>query len=140
MADQRDPLANATNVSDYGDTVFTRNASFTGNLKTDGAVRIYGVFEGTIETAGPLVVGKSARVTATIVAHDVGVVGTVYGNISAAGKVEIYRGGRVYGDIDARALRIEDGGIFSGHSTMKEDEPNPYLLQGPPPAQDGHSR
>lgn len=128
MAGQ-DPLGNATNVTDHGETVFTRNTSFSGTLKTDGAVRIYGIFEGDIETTGPLVIGKTARVTATITAHDVGVAGTVLGNISAVGKVEIYAGGRVHGDIEARALRIDDGGIFSGHSTMREEDPNPYVLE-----------
>jgi cytoskeletal protein CcmA (bactofilin family) len=123
-----DPLGNATNVTDHGETVFTRNTSFTGTLKTDGAVRIYGIFEGDIETAGPLIVGKTARVTATISAHDVGVAGTVMGNISALGKVEIYAGGRVYGDIEARALRIDDGGIFSGHSTMRDETVEPFVF------------
>ena len=123
-----DPLGNATNVTDHGETVFTRNTSFSGTLKTDGTVRIYGVFEGDIETAGPLVIGKTARVTATILAHDVGVAGTVMGNITAVGKVQIYAGGRVYGDIEAEGLRIDDGGIFSGHSTKREDAPNSHAV------------
>jgi cytoskeletal protein CcmA (bactofilin family) len=140
MAEQ-DPLRNATNVSDHGETIFTRNTSFNGVLKTDGAVRIYGAFEGEIETAGPVIIGKSARVAATISAHDVGVAGTMLGNISAAGKVEIYSGGRVQGDIVARALRVDDGAVFSGRSTMRDDADVPFLVEAPGTALDnGHGR
>lgn len=131
MADV-DPLSNATNITDHGETVFTRNCGFNGVLKTDGPVRIYGMFEGEIETTGPLVIGKSAHVTATIVAHDVGVAGTVTGNINAVGRVEIFSGGRVYGDVVARALKIDGGGVFSGHSIMREDEPDTALILARP--------
>ncbi|MBI2888245.1 MAG: polymer-forming cytoskeletal protein [Chloroflexi bacterium] len=124
-----DPLAQAANVVDHSETIFTRNTSFSGTLKSDGDIRIYGAFEGEIETAGMLIVGKAARVVASISAHDVGIAGTVVGNITAVDRLEIYAGGRVYGDVVAGALRIEDGAIFSGQSTMREADLDPYLLE-----------
>ncbi len=128
MPDFRNLFATTNNVVDHGETVFTRNTSFHGSVKSDGPIRIYGNVEGDIETAGPCVVGKTARVTASIIAHDVGVAGTVVGSITAEGRVEIYASGRVYGDVVARALRIDDGGVFSGQSTLRESDPGPLLL------------
>ena len=89
----------------------------------------YGVFDGDIETTGPVVIGHTARVTGTVVAHDVGVAGTVNGDINAYGRVEIYNGGRVYGDISSSGLRIDDGAIFTGQSTMREDDSDPFMLE-----------
>lgn len=126
-----DPLSQAANIVDHGETIFTRNTSFNGSLKSDGPIRIYGTFDGDIETAGSLIVGKAAKVVATITARDVGVAGTVVGNITALERLEIYSGGKVYGDVVARALKIEDGAIFSGQSTMRGEDPDPFLLETP---------
>lgn len=128
---QRDPLAHAADIIDHHETVFTRNTSFSGTLKTDGPVRIYGTFNGDIETTGALIIGQAARVGATIIAQEVGVAGTVVGNITATERLEIYAGGRVFGDVVTRALKIEDGAIFSGQSTMPQPEPDPFLLEAP---------
>ncbi len=109
--------------SDDGETVITRNSNIEGSLKADGTVKIYGSFEGEIATAGTLIVGREAQVVATISVHDMRIAGTVRGNIIAAGRVEIFAGGKVWGDIAAATLRIEEGAFFSGQSLMREGTP-----------------
>ena len=130
MTNKRDPLANALNVTDHGETILTQNTTFSGSLKCEGPVKIYGILDGEVETAGPLIVGRTARVTATIFAHEVGVAGIVVGNITAIDRVEIYAGGKVYGDVLAKALTIEEGAAFSGQSTLREQDPDPFTLEG----------
>ena len=103
-----------------GETAVSKTTNFEGNLKSDGAVRIYGHFRGQIETAGSLIIGKSAEVHANVKARNVAIGGLIHGNIDAKGKVEIFSGGRVYGDIDSYALCIEEGAIFSGRSQMRD--------------------
>jgi cytoskeletal protein CcmA (bactofilin family) len=129
MLSKRNPLADAAHVTDHRETILAQNSSFSGTLKCEGPVRVYGVFEGIIETAGTLIVGKFAKVTANILAHEVGVAGTVVGNITALDRVEIYSGGKVYGDVEADSLRIDDGGIFSGQSTMRHQDVDPLMLE-----------
>ena len=119
---------------DDGETVITRTTNLEGTLKSDSTVRIYGVFEGVIETAGTLIIGKAARVAANISAQHVGVAGMVKGNIAAIGRVEILSGGRVYGDIIAASLRIEEGAFFTGQSLMKTKEEQ-LLLEAPSEAE-----
>ena len=126
-----DSLVQAANIIDHTETVFSRNTTFSGSLKSDGNIRIYGTFDGEIETAGSLTVGKAAKVVATISAHDIGIAGTVIGNITAVDRLEIYAGGRVYGNVVARALRIEDGALFSGKSTMPDQDLAPFLIEPP---------
>lgn len=104
--------------SDAPESVITRTSTVSGKIRTDGDIRIFGTFDGDIETTGAVTVGRAARLTAQIMAKDVSVMGTVVGNIRAVGRVEILSGGRVFGDIAATALRIEDGAVFSGRSVV----------------------
>ena len=111
------------------ENVFGASKRFEGRLTSDGNIRVDGVFEGSIETAGNVIIGEQARVMADIVANGVQVWGAVKGNITAAGRLEILSSGRVWGDIKVAALLIDEGGIFRGQCTMQGDEP--LLLEGP---------
>ncbi len=90
------------------------NTSCHGTIKSDGNLRLDGLFEGHIETAGNVIIGTSAQVRADVVAHAVQVWGTVYGNITAQGRLEILPGGQVYGDVHTNSLTIDGGGILRG--------------------------
>lgn len=117
------------------ETILTRTTDFEGKVKADGPVRIYGIFNGEIETAGTVIVGKAAMVTATIAAKDVAVAGTLRGNVTAARRMEIFAGGKVYGNITCASLRIEEGAFFSGQSLMGEKEGEHPLFKAPPGAE-----
>jgi cytoskeletal protein CcmA (bactofilin family) len=69
-----------------------------------------------------LYIGPVAQVVADVDAESAAVAGAIRGNINATGQVEILAGGRVYGDIVASALRIDDGAVFSGMSTLHPEE------------------
>lgn len=101
-----------------------------GHLTSDGNIRVDGVFEGSIETAGNVIIGEQARVMADIVANGVQVWGAVKGNITASGRLEILSSGRVWGDIKVAALLIDEGGIFRGQCIMQQDG-EPLLIEGP---------
>lgn len=103
----------------HGETVISRETNLQGTIKSDGMMRIFGTFEGQIETAGTLIIGEHAQVVADIVAQNVAVAGMLKGNIHASGRIEILAGGRVYGDIVTSSLRIEEGAFFTGLSQME---------------------
>jgi cytoskeletal protein CcmA (bactofilin family) len=94
------------------------NTSYEGTLRSDGNIRIDGVFSGRIETAGNVILGPSARVLADIVANVVQVWGSIQGNIKTHGRLEILSNGRVWGDIDVASLLIDEGGMFRGQCLM----------------------
>ena len=114
------------------ENVFGASTRFEGRLTSDGNIRVDGVFEGTIETAGNVIIGEQARVMADIVANGVQVWGAVKGNITATGRLEILSSGRVWGDIKVAALLIDEGGVFRGQCAMQA-EGEPLLIEGPLP-------
>ncbi|HHX43978.1 MAG TPA: polymer-forming cytoskeletal protein [Chloroflexi bacterium] len=113
------------------ENVFGPNTSFQGHMRSDGNVRVDGVFEGTIETAGNVIIGPSARVMADITANAVQVWGAVRGNVTAHGRLEILPSGRVWGDIHVASLLIDEGGIFRGQCTMAGDDIEALSLPAP---------
>ncbi|MFH1486213.1 MAG: polymer-forming cytoskeletal protein [Chloroflexota bacterium] len=122
------------------ETILARTTDFEGKLKADGEVRIYGIFNGEIETAGTVVVGKAAVVTATVTAKNVTIGGTVKGNMTASGRVEILSGGKVYGNIASSSLKIDEGALFSGQSMMEAKEGGQPLFKSPEPAPEVQSK
>jgi cytoskeletal protein CcmA (bactofilin family) len=105
-------------------------ASFNGHLKCDGSVRIDGFYQGSIETAGNVIIGEGAQVVADITAENVSISGAVKGSITARGRLEILSPGRVWADIAVTSFLIDDGGFFRGKSVMSsEPEPSFEPLQ-----------
>lgn len=100
------------------ETLIGPTANFVGDLKSDGGVRIEGVLEGSLETAGNLVVGEKARIVAHIIAHNVSVAGAIKGNISA-NRVEVLSTGRVWGDISVNSFLLDEGGFIQGQINMQ---------------------
>ena len=110
------------------DNLLGPNTSYNGTIKSDGNIRIEGVFQGHIETAGNVIVGPSAKVLADIVASAIQVWGAVRGNIDARGRLEILPDGRVWGDIRVASLLIDEGGMFRGQCTMAGEQVEPLTL------------
>ena len=110
------------------DNLLGPNTSYNGTIKSDGNIRIEGVFQGHIETAGNVIVGPSAKVLADIVAHTIQVWGAVRGNVDARGRLEILPDGRVWGDIRVASLLIDEGGMFRGQCTMAGEQIEPLTL------------
>jgi cytoskeletal protein CcmA (bactofilin family) len=110
---------NRTSEPEHIETVLGPSANLRGTLRSDGGVRVDGVFEGAIETAGNVVVGEGAKVVADIMAKNVTVGGAVKGNVEATGRLEILSTGIVYGDISVQSVMIDQGGQLHGLSRMR---------------------
>ena len=99
-------------------TVFSKDTEFFGSLSFKKSLQINGSFEGEIASGGFLVVGEGAVVKANIRAKTVILMGTVYGNIEAASRLEIHSTGKLYGNIRTAKLQIADGVVFEGTCEM----------------------
>jgi len=100
------------------ENVLGRSCMIRGDLTADGAFRIDGTIEGSVESHGAVIVGESGTVRGSVRGSNVVVAGTVQGDVICPGHLEILAKGRVEGDIDARSMRIETGGVFCGTSRM----------------------
>jgi cytoskeletal protein CcmA (bactofilin family) len=106
---------------DEMENILGRTSLFRGDFSADGAFRIDGWIEGSVESRSEVVIGESGAVRGNVRGTDVVVAGQVFGNVVCSGHLEILAKGKVEGDIDAQSVRIETGGIFRGTSRMGQD-------------------
>ena len=115
------------------ETVIGPTTNFKGSVQNDGGLRVEGIFEGSVETGGNLIVGEEAKVMADIVAYNVSVAGAIKGNVKA-NRVEVLSTGRVWGDITVKSFLVDEGGFIRGEIIMEGAELKPPLTKAPKPA------
>ena len=91
--------------------------TFTGTVLLNGRVR------GEIVSTDTLVVGEKGVINATIRSGVVEVAGEVVGNISATERIELHPSCRVYGDIEAPVVTIDEGALLEGQCRMTKLRP-----------------
>jgi cytoskeletal protein CcmA (bactofilin family) len=116
------------------DTVIGPNAYFRGDIQSDGGARIDGIFEGTIDITGNLIIGQGAKVVADVQANNISISGAIKGDINA-NKVEILESGRMWGDLKVNSLLLNEGAYLRGQTTMHADV-EPPLIEPPRESRD----
>jgi len=119
---QAPPAAPASKI----ETIIGPNAHFRGDVQSDGGVRVDGIFEGTIDITGNLVIGEGAKIIANIQANNISISGAVKGNV-AGNRVEILETGRVWGDLTINSLLLNEGAYLRGQTTMHGDIEPPMI-------------
>ena len=94
-----------------------------GKCTFSGTVMLNGRFRGQIVSSGSLIVGKTGVVNASIRAGLVLISGEVVGDVIAAERVELLGSARVFGDVEAPVVLIEEGVLFEGHCRMTKAGP-----------------
>mgnify|MGYP000948066050 CR=1 FL=1 len=112
------PVQKATSASFLG-----KGTKIDGKFEIDGNVRIDGNFKGEIEgNNADLIIGEGALIEATVKVKNLTVMGEVRGNIYCEDKLEIHNSGKLFGEISAKRLIIEENAIFEGKSHMTKDD------------------
>jgi cytoskeletal protein CcmA (bactofilin family) len=104
-------------------TVVGKGARIEGNLISAGSLRIDGQVKGKITAEGDVSLSPQSDVQADIEARNVVVGGAFTGNIVAASRAELAKGGRVDGNVTSKVLVVAEGAVFTGQSIM--DGPRP---------------
>jgi cytoskeletal protein CcmA (bactofilin family) len=112
------------------ENVLGPSLTIRGDLAADGGFRIDGNVEGNVESRAAIIVGESGVVRGDVRGTDIVVAGRVLGNVTSSGHLEILAKGRIEGDIDAKSVRIETGGVFRGTSHMGEEPGRVAAAQG----------
>ena len=99
-----------------------------GNIVFHGPAVLGGKLEGEVRAEQRLEIGESAVVDANIDGVDVVVRGVVHGNVTATAKLQLYRTGRILGDVACGALHVEDGAVFEGTCRMLNRSPKDRSL------------
>ena len=107
-----------------------------GKYTFSGTVMLNGRFRGEIVSNDSLIVGEKGVVNASIRAGIVLISGEVVGNVMASERVELRGSARVYGDVEAPVVVIEEGVLFEGHCRMTKARP----VEAAPPAPPARER
>ena len=98
--------------------VIAANSRWHGELHACGSLHIYGHAEGDLTAERDIWIASGAEVDATVRAMNMIVAGTVGGVIVCGGRLEVWPGGLVAGDVTAPSLVVHDGATLSGTLRM----------------------
>lgn len=115
-----DPVSPARGIARIGSTITIR-----GDVTGAESLVIDCRVEGSVSLENhDLTVGQSGRVSAGVSANQIRVEGEVTGNIHGFEKVVVTQTGRVWGNIVAPRVTLEEGAMFKGAIDM-DPEPRP---------------
>ena len=99
-------------------TVLADDLEVNGIVKFKSSLMIKGVLDGEIISEGLLIVGPTAKVTATITTKDLISHGEIKGDVTASGQVILKETAVHTGDITTPNIVLESGSIFNGSCVM----------------------
>jgi len=104
-------------------TLINEGTEIEGKVTFSGTVLLNGRMRGEIVSNDVLVVGEKGVVNASIHAGIVEISGEVVGNVSATERIELRANCRVYGDIEAPVVIIDEGALLEGQCRMTKGRP-----------------
>jgi cytoskeletal protein CcmA (bactofilin family) len=115
--------------------VLGKSVIVKGEIHGREDLTIDGEVEGTIELQEHrLTIGANAKVSATVKAREIVVLGTLQGNVETRDKVEIRKDAKLVGDIRTARIMIEDGAYFKGTvDIVRAETPKPQAVAAPKP-------
>ena len=100
------------------DTVLGEFTSFTGNIESEGSIKILGKVEGDIKASGDIYIETTSSVTGNIYGSNVFISGYIKGNVLAKGILHLMSQSRLYGDVEVNGIVTDEGAIFQGNCRM----------------------
>ena len=100
------------------ETIIGPTVKVKGDFHGQGNIVVEGEVEGSLKSRNKLQVKDKAKVIADVEAKDAIIGGTVQGNITVEGYLELTKTAVVNGDIVASSLSIARGAVFNGRCTM----------------------
>ena len=96
----------------------------TGDIKSNGDIRIDGSLTGSLNTKGKVVIGPTGKVNGEVICKNSEVSGFIEGKISVGQLLNLKASSKILGDIATSKLSIEPGANFSGNCKMSDNDNN----------------
>jgi cytoskeletal protein CcmA (bactofilin family) len=90
----------------------------TGNIKTEGSIRVDGKIVGNLVTQSDAAVGLNGVVEGAVDARNITVAGKVLGTLTAVQKLILESHSVLKGDLRTSRLVVDEGAVFDGRSSM----------------------
>ena len=99
-------------------TMFGQGTQLSGDVNSDGDIRVDGSVKGILQSKAKIVVGVTGVVEGDLICQNATIEGKVTGNIMAAEMVILTKSAFVSGDIQLKKLVVEEGARFNGNCSM----------------------
>ena len=117
MAKYNETESNPINLISIGTDI-------TGDIKSNGDIRIDGSLVGNLNTKGKVVIGLTGKVKGEVICKNSEVSGLIEGKIAVSQLLNLKATSKILGDITTSKLSIEPGAMFSGNCKMSENVNN----------------
>jgi len=107
-----------------GLTIIAAGTRVTGDVDSDGVVKVEGEVVGGVRAARQVLVARGGRVEGDVVCPDAVLGGVVQGSVAAEERVEVQPGAVVHGDIVTGRLIVQEGGEVNGSVHMTNGRPS----------------
>lgn len=104
--------------------LLSNGTEITGDIKSNGDIRIDGFLTGNLTTKGKVVIGPTGKVKGEVYCKNSEVSGNIEGRICVSQLLTLKADSRIAGDIVTFKLSIEPGAKFTGNCKMSESENN----------------
>jgi len=115
-------------------TLIGEDTVLDGNIKCNGAVRIDGTVNGSINSESDIFIGEKAVIKGNLYGNSIYVSGKVEGNIYSKSSVHFFSTAYILGDIEAFSIVTDEGAVFNGKCSIltsdKEPSTSKKLLNG----------
>ena len=136
MAKKENPLAERSGGREAGLSVVAAGMHITGELDTNGVVKIEGIVTGSVRAERQVLVAKGGVVEGDILTREAVVGGEVRGAIYADERVEVQATSQVNGNITTKRILLQEGGEVNGH--LKMEDPKALSRKAEAVTQEGH--
>jgi cytoskeletal protein CcmA (bactofilin family) len=103
--------------------LISNDTEITGDVMSNGDIRIDGSLNGNLTTKGKVVIGPTGKVKGEVNCKNSEVSGMIEGKISVSQLLNLKASSRILGDIITSKLAIEPGARFTGTCNMNENVP-----------------
>jgi cytoskeletal protein CcmA (bactofilin family) len=109
---------NTATAENFAANTIQSGTSISGEVVSEGSIRIDGKLDGSLRTKGKLVIGSSGIITGDVICENANIEGKINGKIEVSEMLILKQSAFIEGDINTKKLVVEEGAIFNGKISM----------------------
>lgn len=111
--------------------LISAGTEITGDIISNGDIRIDGTVTGTLNAKGKIVIGPTGKIRGEVICKNSEISGAIEGKITVSQLLNLKASCKIQGDIATSKLSIEPGAKFSGNCKMSENDSNGETATAP---------
>lgn len=104
--------------------LIANGTDISGDIRSNGDIRIDGSLTGSLNTKGKVVIGPTGKINGEVICKNSEVSGIIEGKINVGQLLILKASSKIFGDIITLKLSIEPGAIFTGNCKMSDENTN----------------